>query len=1099
MCGPSVAALARAEARTGPGEIHLTPAARRRLRSEKAPRKPTPWTDGGSLPISYLPPHLFRVPEGFPGEFRRTAAVFVETRGWSLPALQRFTEDLFAVLEVYDGSLISTDVSPHGVRWLCAFGAPTSHESDPERAGRASLELASGKSPARRAAVNVGVVATLVVGNRNRRSYEVLGDVVNIAARALSHTGWGQVVAAPGLWNASQAVSGVPLGKFRVKGKSHPLELHRITSAQAPVRHLEVSTPLVGRDQELARLDRALNEASGGSGTLLGICGDAGLGKSRLKWEVAKLARGRGLAVHEGRSIEFGGGAYWPILAMIRNGLGISESSSDEQTRRALRANLERSGVAEEHELPLLGLLGVKTAEALEGESLRAARFAAIEALLEAWTRSQPQVFVLEDMHWADQMSTQLLSHLAPRVREWPCLCLLLYRPGFSLPDPFEEMSLAELGPEDIEELLESLVGNLPSRLARLAYGRSGGNPLYVEEGIRHVVEIGALKRTGGRWRLTRPIRPDDLPGSLESLLSARLDRLSPEARTVAGLASVIGRSFLLELLGHFSDVRDFLDTALAELKSRELVFPRTGSSRQEYIFKHNLIRDAAYSGLLLAERRRIHRGVAKAIEIEFADDPEFDPMLAHHWERAGDQAQARRHYLRAARRASRSFENVDALRLYRHFLSISPQDDELQIAANRKIQATEEVAATIEMALGPMINLGQHALASNTLKRAARTANTLADPGLEAESLDGLMQLAHRRGDLSQGHAFGKRALRISRRATDPIREGRVLVHLSHLLSDWGRKAQARELCQHAVDLLRQLDDVSELTEALIIQAHLLESTGRPVPATAVCREAVELARRTGRADTEAAALGQLCRLHITGGNLAEARAAAEQSLSLHRRTRSRDGEARVLLCRAMILSAEGQDPEADLLVHKARLIFTQIRDRQHLTQANLLAGDLELERGDLDAATRRYQEAFAIIRDLGDMRLTGIYWIRWARLSRYAVSEVDRAHQQLRHAARLLEGAEDLVSLVWSRCEAGHCNLSLGHDGQADLEAAEALNCRLELEPDSAPARRVAALRRAVEARGRDEALIRGTHPSDVTPRLLSWCEMRDLERTV
>ena len=647
VCGASVSALARLEKEARSGRILLSAAARRRAAGERRPkaRARNRLRVPPALVKPYVVPHVLASRAHFRGEFRRAVMAFIETKGHSLRRLQRFVLLLDEVLARFGGVLVSPDLSPVGTKWLCAFGAPTIHEDDGERAARTVIEILA-RCPAGldlRGGMHAGTVANTWIGGPTRRSYELLGDVTNTAARAAAKADWGEFLVTEAMQSHLRAIETRPRGSHRVKGKSRPLILHAIEGVRNFAGQVRVTGPMIGRDDELERIRHSLTAARRRRGSAFGIKGDAGMGKSRLKQEAVRLASELGFAVHEGRAASFQGKAYWTMGSLIKGALGVPEIVSREEIlSRVDRASSELGlRLVDRHHLA--EVLGARhpnsPIEQLDAETIRLNNNIAVESFVRALSRAQPRLLVLEDMHWADGASADTARWLARGVAKEAIVLLELYRPGYKVTAEATEIPLAELPDASVEALVLALLGSATADIVKRVRRKAGGNPFFVEEMVRHLEEgsvgRGAPDTVGGLGD-----RIEGLPPSIEALIAARLDRLSPQVRRVAQLASVIGRQFSLELLGRLSAVSRYASAAVEELAARELLVANPGDNpTTEYAFKHALTRDVVYAGIFVGHRRQDHRAVANAMEAALGDAREdFLAVIGHHREQAGQR-----------------------------------------------------------------------------------------------------------------------------------------------------------------------------------------------------------------------------------------------------------------------------------------------------------------------------------------------------------------------------------------------------------------------------------------------------------------------------
>ncbi len=607
---------------------------------------------------------------------------------------------------------------------LAFFGAPVAHENDPERAIRAALDIIAeakqytAKLEDRgitgfnvRVGINTGLVVVGEVGSDLRVEYTAMGDAINLAARIES-------AAEPGTVLISEAThrliaplfQTVALGPIRVKGRKEPVPVYRVLAAkEAPgkVRGIEgLESPLVGREAEFAALQEAVERLKAGVGGIVTIVGEAGLGKSRLVAEARRVGAIHELPLRssppqwvEGRCLSYGTSiAYQLWLDVLRALLGASaddppEAVGDKLQERVRTLCPESYDQVHPYLSRLLSLPSRARDEAVlrdvEGEQLKANTFAAIETWLECAANERPLILVCEDLHWADPTSIELLERLLALTDRTALLFICVFRPDKEhgcwrikehsarlYAHSHTDLWLRPLSAADSQRLVANLltVEDLPDMLRGRILHIAEGNPLYVEEIVRSLIDHGAIvqDRASGRWQPTGEVADIPIPDTLQGVLIARIDRLQEEARRVLQMASVIGRIFLYRVLEAIAEEERELDAHLLTLQREQMIRTRARIPELEYIFKHELTREAAYNGLLKAERRSFHRQVAVALERLFPDRAEEQvTLLAYHWEQAGDSDKATKYLLRAGDHASLLYSHQEAIDFYQRALAL--------------------------------------------------------------------------------------------------------------------------------------------------------------------------------------------------------------------------------------------------------------------------------------------------------------------------------------------------------------------------------------------------------------------------------------------
>jgi ABC-type transport system substrate-binding protein/class 3 adenylate cyclase len=605
-----------------------------------------------------------------------------------------------AQVQRYDGTVVQLV----GDEVFAVFGAPLAHEDDSERAVRAALAIqravtryaeevrdAYGVDLAVRVGVNTGpVVITPTDGDADiGERWNALGDTVNVAARLQELAPPGDVAVGPA--TARQIESAFELeelGERQLQGKDGAVATYRVrgvreTEAPAP------EGPLVGRDFERTVVERTLDGLREGRGVIVSVMGEAGIGKTRL---VSEVRREYGDVVRfvEGRAVSYAQSfPYSPIRDLLRDWLCVGAATPETRVRLELKAQVAQvfGDQADEAYPFLANLLGLtlepeaaERVRELNRESIQHQTFEAFGELLCRLAGEMPLCVVLEDLHWADESTIELLEHALQVTEEAAVGLFFLYRSERQhrswhlgertrqlFPHRYREIELRPL-PSDASRVLVGTVadGELPDSVAELLVERAGGNPFFLQEALRDLVERGALRRRNGSWELA--VGPDELavPALVHGALQARLDRLEPATREVLSLTAVIGRTFGLPLLSRIVPHNDLLP-ALSELQRLDLVVETRRRPAPEYRFRHGLVQEVAYATLVEPARRRLHRLVGEALEDVHREslDEVYD-LLARHFSEADDAQKAAEYLLMAGDAARKIYADQEALEHYR-------------------------------------------------------------------------------------------------------------------------------------------------------------------------------------------------------------------------------------------------------------------------------------------------------------------------------------------------------------------------------------------------------------------------------------------------
>ena len=679
-------------------------------------------------PLSYTPKHLadkiLTTRSAIEGERKIVTVMFADVAGFSSISEKLDPEDIHAVMDGcfkilmdeihrYEGTI--NQFTGDGVMSL--FGAPIAHEDHAQRACYAALAIQHALIPygrklkqdygidfKMRIGLNSGSVVVGAIGDDLRMDYTAQGDTANLASRMESSAQPGTVLVAEATYRlVGDAFEFEPLGKIPVKGKEQPVTVYRLKDKAFKARarsEREVYSEMVGRDQDLDRLELQILKAVNGEGSVVNVVGEAGIGKSRLMAELKKREVMKRVMLLEGRAISMGKNlSFYPVIALLKNWARIREDDGETAAMNKLQEAIRRVSADEADEIfPFVAtLMGMKLSgkyaeriKGIEGEALEKLIFKNVRELLIRSTEIIPTVIVIEDLHWADASSLILIDALYRLSRSQKVVFINVFRPGYwdnaekspdSLKDRMTDLSLVDviLQPLDSQSS-ETLINNMLS-IKGLHHGvktriieRAGGNPFFIEEVVRALIDEGAVVAKDGGFEVTDKINSVVIPPTINDVLMARIDRLDEESRNVIKVASVIGRSFFYRILADVISRVDSLDDKLEYLKQIQLIRERIQMNELEYLFKHALAQEAAYESTLLQQRKMLHLKVAESIERLFSERlHEFYGILALHYSRADNQEKAEEYMTKAGEEALRSSSSSEALHYYqevlRHYL----------------------------------------------------------------------------------------------------------------------------------------------------------------------------------------------------------------------------------------------------------------------------------------------------------------------------------------------------------------------------------------------------------------------------------------------
>lgn len=987
--------------------------------------------------------------EAWQGEHRLVAVLFANVHGLGeladrlgpgreseiIAGLNGYFTAMQRAIHSFGGVINKIDLSDHGDKLLAFFGAPIAHEDDAERAVRAALAMQTGLKTEhstfdlqQQIGLSYGYVFAGYVGAQWRHEYTVMGDEVNLAARLMATATAGEVATSDAVRRKVKALFELePRGEVKLKGKSAPQPVFRVIGERAipePVRGLEgIRSPLVGRETEWRQLVNALEQARLGRGQIVRVMGEAGLGKSRL---VSELRRQAGdLRWVEGRCLSYTERvSFYPFLGLIRQFSEIRTDDSAEEAWAKIRRLVETLALddADSTAVYLAHFLSLPLAETqqariryLDAEALQRRTFVALRALFEAAAvRGGPLVLVFEDIHWIDRASIALLDYLLPLVNRLPLLVILLYRPereaevwrmhesvSRAYAHCTVDISLAGLTPEDSERLLSNLapLEGWPPTLKAVVLSRAEGNPLYVEEVLRVLMDEGALTRAeDGSWQVNTALDTIRVPDTLQGVMMTRLDRLEEEPRRAAQVSAVVGRTVPFTLLSHLTAAdRAALNLALVRLQQHEIVRESQRVPELVYAFRHALMREVCYESLLARARRELHRQIAAYLEANLSDSDDPAPLIAHHAYLGQDWPRAMLFQWTAGQKAQRLFALQEAAD---HFHKA------LECAQHLPPDQTLDARLLVHLALGELLTTaGRYDEALNHLNAARALGRERGDPNAEAKACRWLARWHELRGQYPAAFDFIRDGLAaLDGRETAEAAQLRLIAGLMHIRQGENDKALAE--CQTALRIAEELGEVTALA-----RAHNLLG--------------VTWLRRNSQTAVEHFQRAQ--DLYLEAGDL-QGQATADN-----------------LLANAYL--ELGRWPDADRAYREARRIFDQIGDRYNRAVADNNLGEVALKRGDIDGALSFYRAALETLEESGSSP-----WMLGALNTNLGGAYIRRgdavqARQHLEAARRYFEqaGARDfLPELHRHRARAA---LIAGEPEAAEAEVRTALALAREL----------------------------------------------------
>jgi class 3 adenylate cyclase/tetratricopeptide (TPR) repeat protein len=695
-----------------------------------------------TAPESYTPKHLvdkiLTDRSAIEGERKIVTVLFADVAGFTSISEKLDPEEVHQIMDgcfkilmdhihKYEGTI--NQFTGDGVMSL--FGAPVAHEDHAQRACHAALAIQRaiqdygdrihkeyGAEFTMRIGLNSGPVVVGSIGDDLRMDYTAVGDTTNLAARMESFAKPGAVLVSESTHKiARDYFEFESLGRIEVKGKEEPQESYELIKTSEVETRIDASvakglTKFVGRKNSIATLMETFDKVQSGSGQVVGVVGEAGVGKSRILMELrSQLPQGE-FTYLEGRCLQYGGSIiYMPILDILRSFFEIKEGDReiiirDKMKEKALTLDEKLEGTLPSFQE--LFSLKVEDEEyhKLEPQQKREKTFEAIRDLFIRGSQDRLLVLAIEDLQWVDKSSEEFLDYLIGWLANVRILLILVYRPEYThqwgSKSYYTKIGLDQLGPASCAELVQAMLedGDVVPELRELILNRAAGNPLFMEEFTHTLLENGSIERKDKQYILSRQSSEIQVPDTIQGIISARMDRLEDNLKRIMQIASVIGKEFAFHILQTITGMRDELKFHLLNLQGLEFIYEKSLFPELEYIFKHALTQEVAYNSLLLKRRKEIHEKIGNAMEELYPERlEEFYEMLAYHYSKSENLEKAYQYLKSAGEKASRNYSHMEALIFFKQAIDVLNRFHNTQDKKRKKLEV-------FRLMLNPMVRL---------------------------------------------------------------------------------------------------------------------------------------------------------------------------------------------------------------------------------------------------------------------------------------------------------------------------------------------------------------------------------------------------------
>lgn len=887
------------------------------------------------------------------GERRQATVVFSDLSGYAGLSeridpeeveriMGRIKEEAVGIVESY-GGIVNQFV---GDEIIALFGIPTAHEDDPLRAVKAAMRLHKmvrktssevenliGIPLTLHTGINTGLVVTSLRDERDGL-YGITGETVNIGARLQSLAESDKILVSPVTKKLiTPYFETIALEETVLKGKTEPTIPYQVIGESKIQTRFEFAeqkgfTTYTGRDQELDILHTCLDKVFRGEGQFITVVGEAGMGKSRLHYELRHRLDREKITVLQGWCQSYGRDIpYFPFINALQRGLKLSgDHSSTELSEKAVNNIMEIDSSLEQFVPFYLHLLSIPSKyhlpAHLKGKELRKTMEDALAAIISLNTKSKPMVMILEDWHWSDDASQSALEKIIDVTASIPLMLMVTYRPIYQAnwrhSNYHTPVILKPLEVSNTKNIIKSAIGasHLPERLGKLIHEHTSGNPLFIEEICYSIIEDGVAEVKGGKAYLTKSISQISLPDTVQAIIRTRLDRLNKADKEVIRVASVIGRVFSQRILEQVCSSKINLSESLETLISGEVIQQTRVVPEAEFTFRHVMAQAVVYETLLLKQRKEIHGAIGRTIEELYSDRlDEQLPILAYHYIRSDEQNKAIDYALLAGDQAAGLYANKEATVYYEQALKISQTASESIESKKNKIDATLKLASVgltrqdIERDLKNLESVRDLAEALNDEPNLARIlywlgrihyvlwnpqtamkyakeslviADSLGDEALSASPVNLMGRVYYQLSEFEKAGQFLERSVLQMREIGDKVEESTASALSGYMLAFIGEFDRAFLHANHSVQLAQKIQNPFAKANAYHLKGCVFDQQGQWNKAIKDYQEAIHTAQKVEDLFRLYLVKSWKGRAHTMIGEVSNGRELLEESLTL-------------------------------------------------------------------------------------------------------------------------------------------------------------------------------------------------------------------------
>ena len=856
---------------------------------------------------------------------------------------------------------------------MAIFGAPVTHEDHAHRACYAALSIQkalqefSEKLRVRyeidfrmRIGLNTGQVVVGGIGDDLRMDYMALGDTTNIAFLLEQKAEPGQVLISEKVHNNVQGYFDCKaLGEEKLKNRTHKVTYYALRDEKKKRSRLEIEaeknalTGFVNRKKDLAMINDLYGEVKKSRGQVLCIVGDAGRGKSRLIYEFKnQLDQGKA-RYPESQCTAYGTNTpYAPIVEILKKNYKISEGDTAEKIGELLKMKFAKLDQRLMQSIPfLLKLLSVDKGNNVTGdvdpERTKEMIFEAIRILILSGSQRKPLVIVVENLQWIDNTSEQLLAYIIESIANFPVFLILTHRLGYDYPfrasSYFRLSSLGRLSDSDSRDMIEALLPNhkLPANFMRNFLEKAGGNPLYIEEMIKCLLENQTIVPADKGYKLDKAVKDIEIPETIQEIVLSRVDRLKEYSKMTIQAASVIGREFSLKLISRKDELQQKLGVCIKELKKLELVSEKTFSPEVEYIFKNIMTKDVIYNSLLLKHRKELHKKIAEAFEGVYKEKiDDYLDMLAFHYLHSDEFEKAIYYLIKAGEKARAVYGNVEAIAYF---------EDAIQLMDDHP-GSWNEYLEKAHLGLAGLYDLvGRY---NRSIEHYETCIGIVEIAGKKSEFLRKIGMMYEKKGDLDKALDYYEKATQKIDVNENRLEAARIFMNIGWVHSRRANFDKALEFNNRALKIFQKEGSSQETAQVYNNLAVIQEFCGNWEEADTYNRESIRLVKQSGNQRKLASFYISAGLLNLKRGSLDEADEYFNKSYALAEAIGNTLGMANASLNIGIVHTHNHNFPKALDSFKESLTMFENIDARSKVCQNHIALAELHIKMGNLEEA---------------------------------------------------------------------------------------------------------------------------------------------------